>query len=109
MLDFSRTDVRGFIDGSMLCPKWRELSTLGFAVAVVADDGSLIAWGWGVPPVWCDSASAAEAWALAAVLSMTTGPTRIVTDCLGLLKTAEKGSAAANALSMKLARTWARI
>ena len=42
--DFDRTDVRCFIDASMLEPKWRELSTLGFAVAVVADDGSLLEW-----------------------------------------------------------------
>ena len=93
----------------MLCPRWKDLSTLGFAIAVVADDGSLVAWGWGVPPVWCDSASAAEAWALASALNMTMGPIRVVTDCLGLLKTAEMGSAAANAPSMKLARTWAHI
>ena len=86
-----RQDVTWYIDGSQMLPRRRELSTLGFGVAAVGSDGELLAWGWGTPPKWCDSASAAEAWALCTVLQHGAAQDRIVTDCLGLLKTAERG------------------
>ena len=107
--DHSRSDVTWFIDGSMLNPKWRELSTLGFAIAAVGSNGDLLAWGWGTPPVWCDSASAAEAWALCVVLQISVVPPKVVTDCLGLVKTAAKGTNAASTSKMHLARVWKHI
>ena len=101
-----RTDVTWYIDGSQLMPRRRDLSTLGFGLVAVGSDGELLAWGWGAPPNWCDSASAAEAWALCTVLQVCGPDDRIVTDCLGLLKTAEKGAAAATTAKKCLARTW---
>ena len=65
--------------------------------------------GIGVPPGWCDSASAAEAWALSAVLRISPGHARIVTDCLGLVKTAEHGTSAAVTSRKHLARVWGNI
>ena len=107
--DHSREDVRWFIDGSMLSPRWRGLSTLGFAIAAVGSNGDLLAWGWGTPPEWCDSASAAEAWALCVVLQVSLVPPKVVTDCLGLVHTAGKGTRAACTSKMHLARVWGHI
>ena len=101
--------VTWYIDGSQLLPRRRALSSLGFGIVAVDDEGGLLAWAWGTPPKWCDSASAAEAWALCTVLRICTDQHRIVTDCLGLLKTAERGLAAAATAKMKLARTWTMI
>ena len=66
-------------------------------------------WGGGRPPEWIDSASAAEAWALATVTSRAPWGPKIITDCLGLLHTAEAGATAATRSSKQLARTWATI
>ena len=98
-----------FIDGSMLNPKRKLLATCGFAIAAVARDGELCAWGWGAPPKWCNSAAAAEAWALSTVLKLSVNPYRIVTDCLGLKSTAERGMDAATTAKKHLARIWAGI
>ena len=109
LIEEGRGDITWYIDGSQLQPRRRDLSTLGFGVAAVGSNGDLLAWGWGVPPKWCDSASAAEAWALCKVLQRCASNDRIVTDCLGLLKTAERGLAAATAAKMALARVWKLI
>ena len=102
-------DVTWFIDGSRLNPRRKLLATCGFAVAAVARNGDLCAWGWGVPPKWCDSAAAAEAWALSTVLRISPSPHKIITDCLGLKDTAALGVHAATTTKMHLARTWAGI
>ena len=62
--DVTRGDCKWYIDGSMINGRWNLLATAGFGIVVVADDGELLASGWGIPPSWVDSASAAEAWAL---------------------------------------------
>ena len=107
--DGTRSDLTWVIDGSALNTKWYTLATFGFAVVVYADDGELVAWGGGRPPAWIDSASAAEAWALATVTMHAHWEPKIITDCLGLLRTAEAGAAAATKSGKQLARTWAVI
>ena len=102
-------EVTWYIDGSMLNPRRRQLATCGFALAAVTRAGDLCAWGWGVPPSWCDSASAAEAWALCTVLRISPVHGRIVTDCLGLVKTAREGTGAAVTAKRQLARVWGNI
>ena len=74
-----------------------------------ADNSDLIAWGGRGPPAWVDSASAAEAWALATVKMHAPWSPKILTDCLGLLHAAEAGVAAATRSCKQLARTWAVI
>ena len=101
--------VTWYVDGSQMHPRRREMSTLGFGVAAVSSSGDLLAWGWGVPPKWCDSASAAEAWALGTVLQHCAPQDKIITDCMGLLKTAERGLAAATSAKMGLARIWRMV
>ena len=97
------------MDGSALNAGWSTLATFGLGIVVYARGGDLVAWGGGVPPAWKDSASAAEAWALAVVTSHAMHPSAIVTDCLGLVHTAENGTAAATSSNRQLARTWATI
>ena len=65
--DCTRSDLVWVIDGSALNTKWSSLATFGFGIVVYSKAGDLVAWGGGVPPVWTDSASTAEAWALATV------------------------------------------
>ena len=62
--DTSRTDVRWFIDGSQI-NKWKLLSTCGFGIAVVADDGQLLAYGHGITPCWVESAAGQSCWRFA--------------------------------------------
>ena len=107
--DTSRTDLQWVIDGSALNSRWHSLATYGFGIVVFADCGDLVAWGGGRPPAWIDSASASEAWALATVTSLAPWEPKIITDCLGLLHTAEAGVTAATRSSKQLARTWAII
>ena len=102
-------DVRWFIDGSQFCPRRRQLSTLGFGIAAISAGGDLLAWGWGTPPKWCDSASAAEAWALCTILRLSQEIPLAVTDCLGLLNSAARGTGYATRPSMNLARIWCDI
>ena len=107
--DVTREDLVWVIDGSALNSRWATLATFGFGIVVYSYEGDLVAWGGGVPPTWTDSASAAEAWALAVVTSLTLHPSEIITDCLGLVHTAERGTAAATSGNKQLARTWAAI
>ena len=72
-------------------------------------DDTLWEWASGVPPAWCDSASAAEAWALATVLKLCAQHPSIVTDCLGLINTAASGIAAATTSRRHLARVWSHM
>ena len=107
--DTTRRDLVWVIDGSALNSRWSALATYGFGIVVYTTEGDLIAWGCGIPPAWTDSASAAEAWALAVVTSNALHPPMVITDCLGLLHTAEAGTAAATCGKRQLARTWAVI
>ncbi len=66
----------------------------------------LIAYGGGVPPWWCRTAAAAEAWALFIVLSFSSSVPVIKTDCMALLINAQAGFIAATLPSKMLARVW---
>ena len=107
--DVTRSDLTWVLDGSALNSKWHTLATYGFGIVVISNVGDLVAWGGGRPPAWVDSASAAEAWALATATSLSPWEPRIITDCVGLLRTAELGEKAATKGSRQLARTWTVI
>ena len=77
---------------------------------MISDAGDLVACGQGIPPEWCDSASAAEAWALTQAVKVSAPfVPRVLTDCLGLVHAVEKGEAAVYAANMRLARTWKHV
>ena len=107
--DYTRDDLVWVIDGSALNARWSTLATFCFGIVVTDKNGDLVAWGGGVPPAWVDSASAAEAWALATVTMQALHSPEVLTDCLGLLHTSEAGTAAATKGTRQLARTWAVI
>ena len=99
-----------YCDGSLLFGKWAPLRATGFAIAVVAPDGSLLGFGMGKPPHWCrTAAAAAEAWAIHIVLSFTIDIPQIRTDCQSLLATATSGTQQATDASRPLARIWKHI
>ena len=100
---------RWYIDGSAVNGKWRELSTTGFGVVVVARDGALLGFGLGEPPSWVRTAPAAEAWALYQVLSTLPAAPLITTDCMSLLNVALKGAEKATMAKAALARVWCGI
>ena len=95
-----------YIDGSWIDGPSRVTGRAGYAIVVVAPDGKLLAYAYGVPPRWACSSAAAEAWALYMVLMVTPAPPCVITDCLGLLDTLERGREAATAASRLLARIW---
>ena len=99
-------DVVFYIDGSWIDGPSKITGRAGFAIVVAVPDGELLAYAYGVPPCWACSSAAAEAWALYMVLMATPSPPQVVTDCLGLLDTLERGRDAATAAGRLLARLW---
>jgi len=89
--------------------KYEVLRATGFGVAVVAPNGDLLGTGRGVPPQWCYTAAAAEAWALLEVLRQSATPPKMRTDCLSLRGVARAGTAVATAACRPLARIWMQI
>jgi hypothetical protein len=99
-------DATWYCDGSLLHGKWKAFRTTGFGIVVVAKSESLLGFGKGVPPHWCRTAAAAEAWALQVIVSLCPFPPEMRTDCLSLLSTAAHGTAEAVQAKKQLARVW---
>ena len=95
-----------YLDGSMHDGNYTEYRAVGFGIVVVAPDRSLSAYGHGVPPSWCKTAAAAEAWALHIALAESAFPPKLRTDCQSLLTTAREGAAQATGPDRPLARIW---
>ena len=108
-LDAQEQDLTWYCDGSLVDGKWPAIRCSGFGVAAVSNLGDLVAYGLGWPPSWCDTAAAAEAWALLEVLTQCPFVPHIRTDCLALLTTAKAGTAGATHHNRPLARIWCRI
>ena len=92
-----------YLDGSMHDGDWVDYRAAGFGIVVVAPDRSLLAYGLGVPPGWCKTAAAAEAWALHIALLESAFPPKLRTDCLSLLSTAQEGATQATGPAKPLA------
>ena len=95
-----------YLDGSMQDGTWIDYRAVGFGVVVVAPDRSLAAYGFGVPPSWCKTAAASEAWALHIALLQSAFPPKLRTDCQCLLTTARGGAVQATGSDRPLARIW---
>ena len=98
-----------YLDGSMLDGEWFDFRAVGFAIVVVSATQDLLAYGHGCPPLWCNTAAAAEAWALATTLRLCPFPPHMRTDCLALLHTAQGGLGRATSAKRPLARLWSQI
>ena len=107
--DIYDDSLRWYIDGSRRYPTCHVLSVTGCGVAVVDAQGMLVGLANATPPSWVASSAAAEAWALYLTLKEVAVLPTIVTDCLGLLRTAEAGFCAATSPRMANARIWKLI
>jgi hypothetical protein len=106
---FAETELCWHFDGSMLNGKWKPYRTTGFGVVVTTADGDLVGYGHGVPPHWCGTAAAAEAWALYSVIAQSPFLPAMRTDCLTLIATAALGVQKATEPRRQLARVWQLI
>ena len=97
-----------YLDGSLVHGHWRQFRATGFGIVVVVGL-EVVAYGQGVPPHWCDTAAAAEAWALLTALSLAPFPPMMRTDCLVLIRVAQAGLLEATRASRPLARIWGMI
>ena len=102
-------DATWYFDGSMLEGKFELLRATGFGMAVTSSNGDLLGTARGIPPQWCYTAAAAEAWALLEVLRQSPVPPRMRTDCQSLLNMAKQGAEVATAANRPLARIWVSI
>ena len=100
---------RWYIDGSRRHPRHHELAVTGCGVAVVDSLGRLVGLANATPPSWVASSAAAEAWALYLTLQEVAVLPVIITDCLGLLSTADAGVEAATSPKAANARIWRLI
>ena len=107
--DSARSDLRWYVDGSVVDQDYPELVTAAAAIVVTSTGGDLLAYAEIVLTPSARSSGAAEAWAF--YLAIVHGLTRqtIVTDCRSLLDTASGGLAQATAASRPLAALWRRI
>ena len=102
-------DASWFIDGSLFDESKRFARRTGFGIAVVASNGSLLALGRGVPPAWVHDAAGAEVWAFFSAIRLNCYLPRVVTDCLGVLRSLQDGYQAAVGPNRRQARLWAMI
>ena len=107
--DFTRCNVRWFIDGSVIDGRWPELAVATAALVVVGDDGALLAFAEARLPATVLTAAAAEAYGLMLATSCSVCTPRVVTDCKSLLTTAAAGAVRATAASRPLAGVWSII
>jgi hypothetical protein len=89
--------------------KWEAFTVAACAVVVVGPSGCLVAVAEILLPTKVRTSPAAETHAVAFVVGLAPSPPRVVTDCLGILNTAERGKAAAVAAARPLAAPWIRI
>ena len=85
--DVDDDDWQWYIDGSLLDEPRRFARRTGFAIVVVDSCTRQVAFGYGWPPVWVETAATAEAWAYSVVVGLTPMAPAITTDCLEVLKT----------------------
>jgi len=98
-----------YVDGSLIDGPSKLLSLAGYSIVVVAQDGRLLGCAHGAPPSWVTTAGAAEAYALYKVLTLNPFVPRILTDCLGVLHSLQRGSAEATAANKVNAKLWTLI
>jgi len=98
-----------YVDGSLVDGPSRLLGVTGYSIVVVAQDGQSLGCAHGAPPHWVTTAGAAEAFATYKVLTLTPFVPHIITDCLGVLHTLQRGPVAATAANRANARLWSLI
>ena len=102
-------DARFYVDGSAMDPTLKGLTSIGYAIVVVASDGALLGVALGTPPDWIHDSAGAEAWAVYTVIATSVDFPVIVTDCLGIVNGLAEGRAKAVSPCRSLARVWSMI
>jgi len=97
------------MDGSFIDGPSVVTGRAGFAIAVVDENGHLLACANGAPPAWVRDSAGAEAWALLTVLHLCPAMPYLFTDCLGLISTLARGKMAATSHDRPHARLWGLI
>ena len=101
-------EVVYYIDGSVVDGPDRLTARAGLAIVAIVGR-AVVGYAVGAPPAWATTSAAAEGWALLMVVKASVNPPRVVTDCLGLLDTLERGQEAATGAGRVLARLWALL
>ena len=107
--DPTAAEHRWFIDGSLIHGQLPGCVAAGGAAVVVDASGAVQAVAQVQMPSTVRTAAAAETWMMVIVLSSSAHVPRIVTDCLGIVNTAQRGLEAAVGSKMPLAGLWNRI
>lgn len=101
---------RFYVDGSALDGPVAELTTTGWAVVVLNDDGEVIASAFGLPPPWVTDIGGAEGWALLQAVGMAMpGPNIFLSDCKTAVDTLVSGSKKATSSKCTHARVYALL
>ena len=99
-----------FTDGSLLDGKLGpQCHALGWAFAVVAKDGALVAAAHGVPPAWIDTIQGAELWAVRTALVYALFPAGIMTDCMSVVTGVRQPKSWAGSSRRRFARVWLHV
>ena len=107
--EVDETGLTWFVDGSLFDESKRIMRRTGFGAAAIDPDGSLVAFGHGLPPSWVQDAAGAELWAVYFVLNMLGSIPFVVTDCKGILDGLQGSPQSVTQHDKALARIWSRI
>jgi ribonuclease HI len=96
-----------FTDGSLIDQKiGYGCQSLGWAFAIVDDEGDLVASAQGVPPRWIETIQGAELWAVRMALEYAIFPSVLLTDCMTVQKGLRRPSEWVKSSKRKLSRVW---
>ena len=101
-----------YMDGSLLRneSKYYGLAaTRGWAVAVMDEDGDILAAAHGRPPAWAQGIHATELWSLLMSFSVADPFSRLHTDCSAVFCGANRSSEWANSPARPFGRAWGPI
>ena len=98
-----------YIDGSLLDGPQQWTARVGAGFAGVAPNGSVIAYGFGIPPRGICTTPGAEAWALGVVIQATASRRSVTTDCDGNRSAIRSGRRWATHATRPFARIWDQI
>ena len=96
-----------FTDGSLLDNAFPDgWQAVGWAFAVLDDNGTLIAVAYGVPPKWVDTIQGAELWAVSMAVDHVITPSRVWSDCDSIRLGLSRPASWAGSSKRRYARIW---
>mgnify|MGYP000585824270 FL=1 len=99
-----------FTDGSLIDGKVRYgCQSLGWAFAIINDDGDLIAAAHGVPPQCISTIQGAELWAVRMAMLHVTFPEKLYTDCMSVKLGVRRSREWAGSSKRRMASVWSFV